>query len=114
MGVSYSGIVKEGKGRAQVLGYPTANISLPDADSSGIFVAQVLVNGNMYTAAAFADQKRKLLEAHLLDFSGNLNGKEVTITLVQKIRDGANFADDRELIAAIAADVLKAREYFSK
>ena len=80
---------------------------------SGIYAARVLVGGREYGAAGFADQERKILEAHILDFSGDLYGKEITIQLLKKIRDSMRFSHDTALRAAIADDVACVRTYFS-
>ncbi len=109
---SFTGIVTEGSKRATALGFPTANIELKDQAVSGIYAARVLVEGKKYTAAAFADPKRKLLEAYILDFSGELYGKEITIELHKKIRDSAAFENDEALRAMIADDIKEVREYF--
>ena len=119
---SYAGTVMKGQGRATALGFPTANISLSDDSVSGIYAARVKVGDSEYMAAVFADQKRKLLEAHLLDFSGELsakggsasggNGKNITIELCKKIREHEDFTNDDDLRAAIAKDVADVREYF--
>lgn len=82
-------------------------------EDSGIFAAKVFVDGKEYSAAAYADPSRKILEAHLLDFSGDLYGKEIEIELFEKIRDAEPFSDETSLQAAIAADVAKIREYFT-
>lgn len=109
---SYTGIVERGGGRASALGYPTINIPLTDPALSGIYAAKVKIEKAEYAAAAFADQKRKLLEAHLLDFSGELYGKEVTIEVHKKIRDSEKFSDDVKLREAIVDDIKNVREYF--
>ncbi|MCR4281197.1 MAG: adenylyltransferase/cytidyltransferase family protein [Candidatus Kaiserbacteria bacterium] len=108
----YTGITKSGKGRGTTLGFPTANIQLEDNSVSGIYAARVKVDGEEYLAAAFADPKRKLLEAHLLDYSGELNGKSISIKLCKKIREHEDFANDADLRTAIAMDIVRVREYF--
>src|SRR3989338_4345015 len=108
---SYTGIVVRGKGRAAALGYPTANITLPDASVSGIYAGRAKVDGTEYPAAVFADQKRKVLEAHLLDYSGDLSGKNITIELCEKIRAHKDFSNDEGLRAAIAKDIKNVRKY---
>jgi len=110
---SYTGRVQKGDRRGTALGFPTANIAVPYMELSGIYVARVLVEGKEYGAGAFADQERGVLEAHLLDFSGDLYGKEITIRLLKKIRDSMRFSDDTALRAAIADDVARVRIYFS-
>ncbi len=109
----YLGVVEKGKKRATPLGFPTVNIKLEDATTSGIYTARVKVGEEEYSAAAFADPRRKLLEAYMLDFSPReLYGEEITIELFEKIRDSEMFENDTKLRAAIDADVKKVREYF--
>src|SRR3989344_7945332 len=105
----YTGIVIRGKGRATALGYPTVNIPLEDLSVSGIYSARVKVGDVKYEAAVFADPKRKLLEAHLLDFSGELYGKKISIELCEKIRDSKKFGNDEALRLAIEEDIVKVR-----
>lgn len=112
---SFKGIVQKGSKRAARLGYPTINIPLHDAEVDGIFAAHVSMHGSEeYTAVAFADQSRRVLEAHILDFSGDLYGLEVQVELREKIRDTAVFRNDDDLREAIQDDIAKVREYFRK
>lgn len=112
--MTYEGMVEKGKGTGKKLGYPTVNIRLTDPEPSGIYAAIVRVEGKAYPAAGFADQARALLEAHILDFEGDLYGKTVTIELRHKIRDRALFTEAKALEAAIAADVSTIRTWFEK
>jgi riboflavin kinase / FMN adenylyltransferase len=109
----HTGKIERGTGRATKLGFPTANIPFKGGGISGIYAARVTLNGATYNSAVYADGKRKLLEAHLLDFSGELYGHEIIIELLEKLRDDKMFKDDTKLRAAIADDVKKTREYFS-
>lgn len=109
----YSGIVARGEGRAAKLGFPTVNIPLAKT-ISGIYAADVKAGDIVYRAAAFADPARGILEAHLLDFEDDLYGKQVTITLHEKIRDSKAFENDEELAKMVAEDVIKVRFYFAK
>ncbi|MDO8514418.1 MAG: riboflavin kinase [bacterium] len=123
---SYTGIVRKGTQRAAELGFSTINIPLDDASVSGIYAAKVKVGANPaepdarpegfreeeYEAAAYADQKRKVLEAHILDFSKDLYGWNVKIELLKKIREHKKFTDDKTLQKAIAEDIKSVREYF--
>jgi riboflavin kinase/FMN adenylyltransferase len=109
----FKGIVQSGTKRAAALGFPTVNIPLNDRSISGIYAARVYVQDEApYMAAVFADKKRKLLEAYLLDFSDNLYGLEVKIELHKKIREEREFHDEASLREAIAGDVKAVREYF--
>ncbi|MDO8481863.1 MAG: riboflavin kinase [bacterium] len=110
---SYTGTVQHGSKRATALGFHTLNIPLEGTTFSGIYAAKVKIENAEYRAAAFADPNRKILEAHLLDFSGELYGKEATIELHKKIRESEKFTDDSQLREAIASDVKAVREYFN-
>ena len=112
--VFYSGVVQGGAKRGTALGYPTVNIPLTDSKISGIFAAKVTAKGTSYFAAAFADSGRGVLEAYILDFSDDVYGQEVSIELIQKIRESKAFSGDTDLRAAIEEDVAKVREYFTK
>lgn len=108
----YTGIVGAGSKRAANLGYPTINIPLADEEVSGVYAALVKIGEEEYEAAAFADQRRKVLEAHILDFSKDLYGWNVKIRLVKKIRENKRFTDDGKLKEAIRNDVEAVREHF--
>ncbi len=109
---SFTGIVQKGARRGAALGFPTINIPLEDADVSGIYAALVKVGEEKYEAAAYADPRRKLLEAHLLDFSADLYGWNVTIELLKKIRGSKKFSDETALRAMIAGDIVAVRTHF--
>ncbi len=110
---AYKGIVQKVTKRAAALGFPTINIALDDPHVSGIYAAQVVAHGKSYAAAAFADQTRKVLEAHILDAVLELYGTKITIELLKKIRDNQHFGNDDTLRTAIADDVAKVHTYFS-
>ena len=95
------------------MGYPTANIELQGKGADGIYAARVDVDGISHAAAAFADPKRGVLEAHLLDFFGDLYDQEISIELVKKMRDTEDFKTDEALKAAIGEDVNSVRQYFN-
>jgi len=116
-GRSYSGVVIRGENTGTRLGFPTANISLEDAGTSGIYAAKVTVGDALYDAGVYANQRRKILEAHLLGFSGDLYGQSITITLYEKLRDDkefGSFASEKELSELIAEDIKKVADYFRK
>lgn len=108
----FMGTVQQGTGEAGRLGFPTANIPFEDRRLSGIFAARVLANDTSYPAAAYVDQKRHVLEAHLINFTGRLSGERIVIDLQKKIRDSEAFKDRESLRAAIANDVHKVQRYF--
>ncbi|MDR3570772.1 MAG: riboflavin kinase [Candidatus Pacebacteria bacterium] len=109
----YKGIVQKGREYGKTLGFPTLNIKIDGDAVSGIFAANVTIEAKTYPAAAYTDLSRGVLEAYLLDYSGDLYGKEIEIELLKKIREDETFADEASLKTAIAADVAKIREYFT-
>jgi len=116
MSIIVTGIVEKGKGYAGRLGFPTANIPLANSALSGIYAARVTIKEGdaPYMAAVFADPKRSLLEAYILDFFDDLVGREISIELYDKIRDTEVFTDETALKNAIAKDVEKTRSYFKE
>lgn len=110
----FTGVVQVGNSYAKSLGFPTINIPLTDSSVSGIYIARVTSEGNVFKAAVFADPERHVLEAHLLDFVGDLYGKEVSIELLQFVRPREHFDTEEALQAAIASDVEKTREFFAQ
>ncbi len=114
---SYNGIVIKGENTGTRLGFPTANIPLEDMGVDGIYAATVTVDDIVYEAGVYANQRRNILEAHLLDFSGDLYGQSITITLYEKIREEkefGSFANEAELSQTIAQDIKRVRAYFRK
>lgn len=109
-----SGIVKRGTETAREVGFPTANIRFEDPDISGTYAGKVIMGDKEYSAAIYANQKRKLLEAHLLDFSGDLYGKQVTVILLERLADAKVFPDVQEQQRFIEWAVVEVREYFSQ
>lgn len=110
----FSGIVLKGNGSGRALGFPTANIAAADDSLSGIYAAYVRAGYERYEAVVYADTRRKLLEAHLFHFKGDLYDKEIAIELLEKLRDDRAFADEDDARRAIAADVTAAHKYFNR
>ncbi len=94
------------------MGFPTANIPLSGTSLSGIFAGEVVVAGKVLPAAIYADVRRGLLEAHILDFDGDLYGQDIEIRLQKKLRDDRVFESEAELTRAIAGDVAASRAFF--
>lgn len=108
---TYKGHIQKGKGRATKLGFPTLNIAAPHLRVSGIFTARVLLQGKEFPAVAYADQKRKIVEVHVLRLKKVPNG-EVAVELLSKLRENRKFHTDVELKRAIAEDIIAAEKHF--
>lgn len=109
-----AGIVEKGDQRGTALGFPTANIPLRGVPLSGSYAGTVGLDGKDYAAVLYAEPSRGVLEAHLLDFAGDLYGKPLTISVGAKIRESQRFDSEEALRGAIASDVAAARELSGK
>lgn len=113
--MTYRGIVERGDRRGSLIGFPSANIPLIDSSLSGIYVGRATLGARLYHAAVYADTRRGLLEAHLLDFAGgDLYDQEIEIEILEKIREDKRFANEGDLRAAIEGDIESVRYYFRK
>lgn len=105
----FNGIAQEGEGRAAKIGFPTINIPFDDPSLGGVYAAKVRVRGKVHGAAVYANRNRNILEAHLFDFSGDVYGECISVTLGEKIRDRMDFPDDESAKRQIALDVEEAK-----
>jgi len=119
---SISGPVVHGDQLGNKLGFPTANLDVtalvlpPD----GVYAAWVLMNGNLHQAVlnlgtrptVQTSKHQRRFEVHLLDFTGDLYGKELEVEFVAKLRDEMKFASLDALKAQIAADISAAAKCF--
>ena len=115
------GIVGHGDGRARDLGFRTANVAVPEAiclPADGIYAgwcrtpdgvnrACAISLGRRPTFYEFADTS--LLEAHLIDFDGDLYGEELAVQFVTRLRDELKFDSIDALIAQMGKDVDQCR-----
>lgn len=105
MNAIISGKVIKGKEKGKALGFPTANIKLKDKIESGVYAGMVNAEGKEYPAGVFVNLEEKLLEAHLIGFSGDLYEREIEIEIGEKMRDVIKFENDAELINQIKKDI---------
>ncbi|GAK56901.1 riboflavin biosynthesis protein RibF [Candidatus Vecturithrix granuli] len=104
-----------------LLGYPTANIEILHEliPKRGVYICRVLWKTYSYSAVVnigvnptFHHQHTSV-EAHLLDFQGNLYGERLKVIFLKRIRDEISFPDHNALAAQIAQDVCTAKAYFT-
>ncbi len=108
------GIVVEGDRRGKLLGFPTANLDIAAGrllPPKGIYAGAALGHRAAISIGVNPHYGGTALrvEAHLLDFDGDLYGQRLVVELWERLRDERAFASEAELIEAIAADVEAAR-----
>lgn len=113
------GRVGHGENRGARLGFPTANLEeIPQLVPGHAVYAAVaqLSGGRAYLAVVNVgpqptfDQLTPRVEAHLLDFSGRLNGQMVGLSFLRRLRGQIRFAGPDELAGQIARDIASTRE----
>jgi len=106
-----SGIVIRGKQKGRELGFPSANLKLEKVDKlkSGVYAGETFFDGEKFQSAIFLDIENKILEAHVLDFSGDLYGKKIEVVLGEKIRDILKFESEKDLIEQVQKDLFQIR-----
>jgi riboflavin kinase/FMN adenylyltransferase len=109
------GEVVRGAGRGRTIGVPTANVN-PEGEllpKPGIYAVTVSVDGGAPIAAAaslgtnptFVEGGALTLEAHLLDWEGDLYGRRVRVAFRERIRAEERFSTVEALVAQIRRDV---------
>ena len=123
LGYSYyiSGTVVHGRHIGTQIGFPTANIK-PDCDDklipkAGVYSANVQVEGCLYQSVVnigenptISDSNSTTIEAYIIDFEGDIYGKNVRVYLSCRIRDQKKFSDLEQLAEAIRNDIAEVKK----
>ncbi|MEI7644684.1 MAG: bifunctional riboflavin kinase/FAD synthetase [Chloroflexales bacterium] len=113
------GVVVEGDKRGQKIGFPTANMQIrPNhvLPADGVYACRVHLDGislptvtNVGVRPTF-DGLRRTVEAHLLDWSGDLYGQSLLVEFLQRLRGEQKFSGIAALVAQIRSDANAARD----
>ncbi len=119
LGRPYSviGRVISGQRLGRTLGVPTANIALEANNrlGHGIYAVRARVEGKIHPGVASfgvrptVDNGPPLLEVHLLDFEGDLYGREMQVEFIERIREERKFDSLPSLAAEMERDKKRAR-----
>ena len=116
------GRVLEGDKRGRSLGYPTINLQMENLHlpKFGVYssIVEVLTGshqGSYMSAVSIGERptygkNKPNLEAHLLDFSGNLYGEEVSVSLLAFQRPELLFDSSKKLVAQMSIDCIITKE----
>ncbi|MBC7104841.1 MAG: bifunctional riboflavin kinase/FMN adenylyltransferase, partial [Firmicutes bacterium] len=115
------GRVVTGDRRGRVLGFPTANVAVPEnllLPANGVYAVRVKIGDEVYwgvanvgTRPTFAADRppRPGVEVHVLDFAGDLYGRSLKVMFVQRLRSEHKFKDPAELVLQIHRDIGRVR-----
>jgi riboflavin kinase / FMN adenylyltransferase len=115
---SLKGCIIKGTGIGRQLGYPTANLKIEPGwaiPSDGVYATFTHVNGNIHRSMTSIGLrptfggKERTVETYLIDYQGDLYGREVWIDIVERLRDEIKFDNVEELKAQITRDINKGK-----
>ena len=116
-----TGAVVRGDQRGRTIGYPTANLQLPDpaklVPRDGVYAVRArLGNGpeaggmmNVGRRPTFEADGGRTVEVHLFDTDADLYGRTLTVDVVARLRDEARFDGVGALVAQLGRDAEAAR-----
>lgn len=117
------GIVVHGDHRGRELGFPTANLEVPDKKlipANGIYAVRVRLGNEWHNGAASIGIRptfgggRRLVEIFVLDFARWIYGEELQVYFVARLRDEEKFDNVDALLVQMARDVENARGILGK
>lgn len=118
-----TGTVVPGRGLGRTIGIPTANIQLPAGvllPKAGVYACTAVAEGATYPAVTnvgsrpTVDGHHVTVEPWLLDFAGDLYGKELTLSFHSYLREEEKFPSLEEMKAQILKDAAKTRELLNQ
>jgi len=124
-----SGEVVHGAGRGRGIGIPTANVK-PEGEllpKPGIYAGRAVILGeangdhtshvcalSIGTNPTFSGSGALSIEGHLLDFDGDLYGRQVRLEIVHRLRDEQRFESTAALVEQIHADFAETRRVMAR
>jgi riboflavin kinase/FMN adenylyltransferase len=115
---SLTGEVVGGARRGRCLGFPTANLAVRPERAlppDGVYAVYALIDQQRLPAVANIGERpsfntgQRTIEVHILDYAGNLYGRDLVIEFISRLRPERRFDDVQDLVAQIASDVEQAR-----
>lgn len=119
--ISIEGKVVYGKQLGRTMGFPTANVQPLgeyETPQNGVYAARVKIEGMDGEYMSVLNQGKHptapegapTIEAHILDFSGDIYGKKIWVDYIEFLRPETRFGSLDELKKQIALDEKRARE----
>ena len=116
---SLQGMVVSGEARGRLLGFPTANLQSPPdilAPMDGIYATIAVVEGRAFQSVTSIGVRptfgagQRTVETFIMDFTGDLYGKTMTVKFIRRLREEKKFPDVPSLVVQMHADVEAARQ----
>lgn len=117
-----NGIVTQGDQRGRDLGFPTANLYPSDVmlPKFGIYATRLHIEDGAFAGTYLGASSLGVrpsfginqpnFETHILDFDGDIYGREITVELIEYLRPELKFEGIDALIAQMKLDVIQCRE----
>ncbi|HJU51873.1 MAG TPA: bifunctional riboflavin kinase/FAD synthetase [Acidimicrobiia bacterium] len=115
------GMVVVGDRRGNQIGFPTANLTIaPEIQipADGVYAAWAVIGEDVHRSVVnigvrptFAGKERRV-EAHVMNWAGDLYGQPMALRFLSRIRDERKFDGVAELVGQISADVEAANQIF--
>ena len=112
------GVVVPGDARGRTIGFPTANITMPDRlvrPATGVYAVQCEIDGVRYDGVSNVGTRPtfgggdETIEVHLLDVDEDLYGKSVRVQFIDRLRNEQRFTSAETLVFQIKTDIEQAR-----
>jgi riboflavin kinase/FMN adenylyltransferase len=116
---SLQGRVVAGDKRGTTLGFPTANLDIEPGQAlpaGGVYACRAHIDGRTYSAMTNIGSRptfgggQQTIEVYLLDYKGDLYGRELAIDIIGRLRDEKKFDTEEQLKEQIAEDVIQGKD----
>ena len=113
-----TGIVESGHQVGRTLGFPTANLNIAEnklIPATGVYAVMTELGAgimNIGRRPTLNNGTNLSIEVHIMNYEGNLYGKELHLSFIERIREEKKFASLDELKAQIQEDIKKASVLF--
>ncbi len=116
MGRNYfiQGRVVEGKKLGRTIGFPTVNLFPPEnklLPPYGVYETRIMIDGRYYQGITnvgdnptISDDNSTTVETHILEYNGDLYGRDLRIEFIKYIREQKKFNDVKELHQQLLLD----------
>ena len=118
--ITLIGEVVRGKGLGRTVGMPTANLHVLEGEipELGVYAGRVEVQGSQYKAVTnigkrpSVDQDQQItVESYIIDFEGDLYGREMKLELVKYLRPVQKFSGLEGVLEQVKKDIVEAKKY---